>query len=270
MRSRIAVLAVLSWLAAAALVVDLDAHKPITSRYTYNDDVLPIVRERCGRCHVPGGVGAMSLLSYKDAYPWAESIRQELLAMEMPPWHADEGFGRGVTLHTLLSPRELDVLLVWATGGTPQGAGGASATASVRNEWPSGEPHLVLTMPEAFVLAPDIQEATHRFVVETGLVRDRFVRSVALRPGNPAIVRHATFEVVSSGVAAGSRRSGDTGLALAEWTPGSGPLPPSQTRLRAGARLRVTIHYKRTWSYEGAAVSDRSSVGIYFKDAARE
>ena len=46
-------------LAAVGLVVTVtpgDAHKPITSPYSYNDDVFPILRERCGRCHVSGGV----------------------------------------------------------------------------------------------------------------------------------------------------------------------------------------------------------------------
>ena len=32
-----------------------EAHKAITSKYTYNDDVFPIFRERCASCHVPGG-----------------------------------------------------------------------------------------------------------------------------------------------------------------------------------------------------------------------
>jgi methionine-rich copper-binding protein CopC len=28
------------------------AHKAITSKYTYNDDVFPILRDRCASCHV--------------------------------------------------------------------------------------------------------------------------------------------------------------------------------------------------------------------------
>ena len=31
-----------------------EAHKAITSKYTYNDDVFPIFRDRCSRCHVAG------------------------------------------------------------------------------------------------------------------------------------------------------------------------------------------------------------------------
>ena len=69
---------VLSLVVLAALALTMErgeAHKPITSKYTYNDDVFPIVRDRCGRCHIAGGVAPMSLMTYKDAFPWAESIR---------------------------------------------------------------------------------------------------------------------------------------------------------------------------------------------------
>ena len=88
----------------------LQAHKAVTSKYTYNDDVFPILRDRCGRCHVPGGVAPMSLMTYDDAFPWGESIRAELIAAHMPPWNADGGFGELKHAHAL-SPSELDIIL---------------------------------------------------------------------------------------------------------------------------------------------------------------
>src|ERR1700736_2365245 len=107
--------------ACALSVAPGEAHKAITSKYTYNDDVFPILRERCASCHVPGGVAPMSLMTYDDAFPWAESIRAELVASHMPPWNADEGYGEIKRAHTL-TPKELDVILTWATGGNPRGA----------------------------------------------------------------------------------------------------------------------------------------------------
>ena len=50
------------------------AHKPITSPFTYNDDVFPILKERCSRCHVADGVAPLSLMTYDDTVPWGESI----------------------------------------------------------------------------------------------------------------------------------------------------------------------------------------------------
>ena len=95
-------------LAGLALTVERgEAHKPITSKYTYNDDVFPIVRDRCGRCHVTGGVAPMSLMTYKDAFPWAESIRTELIAGNMPPWNAEDGVG-DVRHAQTMTAREID------------------------------------------------------------------------------------------------------------------------------------------------------------------
>src|SRR5262245_58350036 len=100
------------------------AHKAVTSPYTYNSDIFPILREHCGRCHVEGGPASMSLSSWNEgpnsATPWAESIRQLLVGEQMPPWYVDSrgpavkgGFG--------ISPAQSDKLLTWATGGTPEG-----------------------------------------------------------------------------------------------------------------------------------------------------
>ena len=70
----------------AAAITHLDAHKPVTSKYTYTEDVYPIVKEHCGGCHVTGGIAPMSLMTYDEARPWAESIRLELTSGHMPPW----------------------------------------------------------------------------------------------------------------------------------------------------------------------------------------
>ena len=77
-------------LAAIAFVAPAtEAHKAITSPYTYNDHIFPIVRDRCGACHFEGGPTPMSLLTYNDAVPWAESMREQLIAERMPAWYAD-------------------------------------------------------------------------------------------------------------------------------------------------------------------------------------
>ena len=49
----------------AACPLAWDAHKGITSKFTYNAEVYPIFLNRCGRCHVEGGVGPMSLLTIR-------------------------------------------------------------------------------------------------------------------------------------------------------------------------------------------------------------
>src|SRR5580658_3561882 len=97
-----------------------DAHKPVTSKYDYNKDIFPLLRDHCGSCHVPGGSAPMSLMTYNDAVPWAESIRDELTAGRMPPWPVDP-MSPAVKGGHPISSRDVDRIVVWASGGTPQG-----------------------------------------------------------------------------------------------------------------------------------------------------
>ena len=81
------------FIAAIALFIAADglqAHKPVTSKFTYYENIQPLFRFYCGGCHVSKGIAPMSLLTYKEAYPWAESIKEQLLADSMNPWNDDE------------------------------------------------------------------------------------------------------------------------------------------------------------------------------------
>jgi len=264
----VVVLALFAWTATQKS----EAHKAITSKYTYNDDVFPIFRDRCAKCHVTGGVAPMSLMTYDDAFPWAESIRAELVAAHMPPWNADEGFGDLKHAHTL-SPKEIDIILTWATGGNPRGALDQKLPpVTLKNDWPMGKPDLALPIPSEFAFAPDKMEDTQEFTLATGVAEARWVRAVDLLPGTPSIVRSAVIVVKGASDASASapaRLAPET--VLARWVPGHDPEPLDTSlgyRLPAGAQLGVRIHYKKTWQFEGKPMSDRSTVGIYFAPAA--
>src|SRR5258708_2742131 len=190
--------AIVSALVVAGVAIAMrpaSAHKAITSKYTYNDDVFPILRDRCASCHVGGGIAPMSLMTYDDAFPWAESIRAELVAAHMPPWNAEEGYGEIKRAHTL-TPKELDVILTWATGGNPRGALDQKLPpVELKNEWKLGAPDLALKMPADFTLAADKMEDSQEFTLPTGITEARWVQAVDLLPGTPSIVRSATIFV---------------------------------------------------------------------------
>src|SRR5688500_5560589 len=61
---------------------------------TFNKDVAPIVFANCTTCHRPGEIAPMSLLTFKDARPWARSIAEQVKSGAMPPWHADPAVGQ--------------------------------------------------------------------------------------------------------------------------------------------------------------------------------
>jgi len=231
------------------------AHKGATSPYSYNEHVFPIFRDRCGRCHMPDGPTPMSLVTYEDAKPWAESIREHLLAESMPPWYVDPT-GPPVRGGHLISPKELDILLTWAVGGAPEGdVTKRPATHTTAVEWRAGRPDVSLTL-DTHVLGAGKTEDTHEFTVSTGLREETWIKAVDLLPGVPSMVRDAVVAL-------------DQGPVLAVWMPGSDPTPtPGGTafRLPAGARLRVTMHYRKQWQDEQNERSDRSTVGLYFTD----
>jgi len=265
-------------LVALCATLAVEAHKPITSKYTYNDDVFPILRDRCASCHVQGGVAPMSLMTYEEAFPWAESIRTELIAGHMPPAQADEAFGELKGAHTL-SPKELDVILTWASGGNPRGALDQKLPAvMLKNDWTLGKPDLALPLPAEFAFAADKMDDTQEFTIPSTLKEPRWIRAVDLLPGTPSIVRSAIIYVKGTNVAQGSSNVAQgfspakpaPDAILARWVPGHDPEPIGTGvgfKLPAGAELGVRIHYKKTWQFEGKALSDRSTVGVYFAPA---
>ena len=233
---------------------DAQSHKAVTSKYTYNEDVYPILRDRCGRCHVSGGAAPMSLLSYKEALPWAESIHEEVTHERMPPWYADNATAiNGYSL----TARELDTLMVWATGGAPEGnPEHRPEPATARNEWLLGAPDLLIPIA-AYTMPDDTQDSIRDFTVPAALGETRWLRAVDLRPGTPALVRSAIITVDSPAAS-------ETVLNL--WQPGEtlSPVPEGTAfKLPADSQLRVQIRYKRPWDAHGV-MSDRSAVGLYF------
>jgi hypothetical protein len=97
----------------------LRAHTFYTTKITWSRDVSRIVYRSCASCHHPGG-SAFSLMTYKEARPWAEAIKQQVLERRMPPWNAVKGFGefrddRG------LSQEDLEIIGEWVEGGVPEG-----------------------------------------------------------------------------------------------------------------------------------------------------
>lgn len=267
MRAGRPVAVVCSTLAAIAALAVLrgEAHKPITSPYTFNEDVYPILRNRCGRCHVSGGAAPMSLMTHQDTVPWSESIRIELIAGHMPPWGAEGHVDRFLYPQSLTA-RELNVLLTWASGGTPLGSPDKTpAPVEVERSWRLGPPDLVLPLPE-FTLTAEKQEETVEVTLATSAPEPRWVRAVDLQPGTPAMVRDARI-IVRSPSSEPARASVPVETVLAAWVPGDDVVELERGgafQLPARAELAVRMHYKKTWQYERDSMTDRSSVGLYF------
>ena len=113
------------WVIAVTVVACLGstlwvgAHAFYTTKITWSRDVSRIVYNHCASCHRAGG-SSFSLMTYKEARPWAESIKHQVLERRMPPWNAVKGFGDFANDHGL-TQEDLEIIGEWVEGGCPEG-----------------------------------------------------------------------------------------------------------------------------------------------------
>ena len=135
---------------AAALVASIDvaAHDRVTTKVTWNREISPIIQARCAGCHARGGSSTIPLTTYKEARPWAASIKEEVLTRRMPVWKAARGYGDFAN-DPSLSPFEIALIAAWADGGAPeisdrdkaQGANGQDCGSDRARIQPTVEEH---------------------------------------------------------------------------------------------------------------------------------
>jgi hypothetical protein len=107
----------------AAFVVGLPSaawgHDVITTKITFDREIIRIIYARCAICHREGG-SVFSLASYSEARPWAKAIQEEVLERRMPPWGAVKGFG-DFRDDQALTPEQMELIGDWVEGGAPEG-----------------------------------------------------------------------------------------------------------------------------------------------------
>lgn len=94
-------------------------HDVITTKITFDREIIRIVHARCASCHRAGG-SAFSLMTYDEARPWAKAMQEEVLERRMPPWGAVKGFGE-FRDDQALTPEQIELVADWVEGGAPEG-----------------------------------------------------------------------------------------------------------------------------------------------------
>ena len=269
-------------LAAAVVTVLLGSstsgHTAIASRFTYNEHLFPVFERQCGSCHVEGGVAPMSLLTYNEAYPWTQSIREEVLGLRMPPWKAEDGFGDFVNGH-VLPAHEMDMILEWSSGGYPQGPRNQTPVATPSTaDWSLGTPTVELALSEPFELDASTSQTVRHFVLPTDLGGDRWVTGIDVIPGSQAVVRHVSVYIDTTGQArAADEADPEAGFAtggfegerpIAVWWPGQSAVKLETVgyALPSGADIVARVLYKKTWITEGQAFTDQTRLGLHLTE----
>src|SRR5262245_19960704 len=166
-----------------------------TGEVTFSELVAPIVYRSCLPCHRAGESAPFQLLEYPEVAKRARQIVQVTGDRYMPPWLQSAGHGEFAGDRSL-SDEEIATIARWFEAGAPEGdpaklPPAPKATAG----WQLGEPDLVLTMPEPFVLSEEGLDVFRNFVLPVPVDRARYVEAVELRPGNKRVVHHAVMRV---------------------------------------------------------------------------
>ena len=153
---------------------------------TFTKDVLPILQRSCQSCHRPGAIAPMSLVTYEDVRPWSRSIRRNVEAREMPPWYIDRRIGiQQFKDDPSLTDDEIATIAAWVDAGSPRG-NPADAPPPVEflgpNEWRIGEPDLIVSMPEPYLLPAEGPDEFPNVLADPGLTTDRYIQAVEVKP----------------------------------------------------------------------------------------
>ena len=217
----------------------------------------------------------MSLLTYADARPWAKSIREAVLTHKMPPWLADPKYGHFANDRSL-SQLEINTLVNWVDGGTPEGD---STDAPTPRAWPQGwaigTPDAVFEMPKPFPI-PDKGTVDYQYIIlPTHFSQDKWIQKVEVQPTEHRVVHHAVVYIREPGSKWLEGQPGSAAFSvplskgfttsdiLMVYTPGNSLdqwKPGMAKKIKAGSDLVLQMHY----TADGQAVSDRTRIGIVF------
>ncbi|MCS7026950.1 MAG: cytochrome c [Bryobacteraceae bacterium] len=234
---------------------------------TFYQDVEPLLRKHCQRCHRPGEIGKMPLVTYAQVRPWAKAIREVVLRRRMPPWFAKSGSVK-LANDPRLSDEEIAVIDTWVRQSAPAGQPGPAtpqASSPPEEMW-----DIEWTMPRP-IRVPARGELPYQFVILPEKIdHTRWVSAVEIRPGARSVVHHVVAylrEPQSEWLRDApigqpfSRPGVTTSDILAVYAPGQ---PPSvypagmAKRLPAGSELVLQLHY----TPDGALHEDRTSIRL--------
>jgi len=160
---------------------------------TYSKDIAPILQRSCITCHNPDGGAPMSLTTFEEVRPYARAIKTRTgmgpKAGVMPPWFIEKNIGiQHYKGDPSLSSEEIAKVAFWADNGAPRGNPAdlppAVAKATGEDGWLLGRPDLIVKGPEIFVPAVAPDQWGDVGDAPTGLVEDRWVKSVEVREVN--------------------------------------------------------------------------------------
>jgi hypothetical protein len=240
---------------------------------TFSHDIAPLLYRHCASCHHAGAVAPFPLVTYTDAAKHARLIASVTASRYMPPWLPETPHFTG---ERRLSHAEIALFEHWAEQGAPEGNPAEIPPAPHFPEgWSLGTPNLEAEMPKPFQIPADGPDLYRCFAIPLPFHGQRYIRAVAIQPGNPQVVHHALLfqDVLGAGrkrdTGSGYECFGTPGFlparGLGGWTPGAQAvtmLPGMAETLYERSSLVLQVHYHPT----GKPETDQTRVALYYTD----
>jgi hypothetical protein len=250
---------------AVGCLVNFPERRRDHAQISYAKTVAPILKENCAYCHTPGGIGPWAMTSYTMVQGFAPMIREVLMTQRMPPWHADPHIGTWQGDRSI-SITDKQTLVRWIDAGAPRGSGPdpLETVEPISEEWPLGEPDLVIEVPAFEVPASGVVDYQFPSVANP-LDRPVWIRAATVMPGDRSVVHHV--------LAGSSERydpdNRDEQNVFENYIIGYAPgvesyVMPEGTGVYVppGGAYVFQMHYTPT----GRAATDRTRMGLYFAD----
>lgn len=267
-------LSVLTLLFASAAT---GANIPANEEATFNTHISRIVHKHCASCHRPGQAAPFSLLTYEDVSKRAQLVAAVTQTRYMPPWHAEPGYG-AFKGERRMADSEIALIQQWVASGAPEGGGAPPDPPEFSARWILGEPDVVVTMEEPYVIPADGPDIYRNFPAQIPVTGDKWLRAFQFRPHARAVVHHSLFKADPTGRARqldseddepgyGGMGSGAVPrrISLGGWAVGGQArvMPPGgQILIPAGSDFVFESHFHPS----GKEETEVSEIALYFTD----
>ncbi len=239
---------------------------------SYTQDVVPILEKHCVVCHYTDGPAPWAMTDYKKITTWSKMMREALRVKRMPPPSADPYYGEYLN-NNYLKADELRTLIHWIESQCPKEESEdpipAIEKARAKNQWPYGEPDIILTAKNIQHLpATGVPHWQFNFSKET-IPKDLWAKAIVYKPSTKRTIHHALAMTPVKSPYQNSQRPFDQEGVLksdeellcgytSQWQ--EIPFPQGTGKfLPKGSRIKFATHYITT----GKPETDQPQLGIY-------
>ncbi|MEX2333561.1 MAG: redoxin domain-containing protein [Pseudohongiella sp.] len=235
---------------------------------SYEEDVAPILIERCVDCHRDQGVAPWVMDGHRMVQGWSSMIRETLLTRRMPPGQIDYDYASRFEDVHHISDEEMRILMRWIETGATRNSDAEDPLARIdrrESDWELGEPDLVIDFPAHEVPASGILD--YVFVpLEIGLTEDKWVSAYAFDVDEKSVLHHVIVYTQDARQQRQNAGGGGSRTNFGGYAPGRGHIeldPDTGILLERDMRFMIQFHYTTI----GRELTDRSRLGLYFHDS---